>query len=292
MITESEERRIDEIYNNHAKLWIELQNKVHSYSTKIAIYSFALSLSAAVIASIAGNIVVGFVTFVFTFIVSAIIFLLYYDKKGDEELEELGFSKEELERIVNDETESDIIAYWKDYYKEIWRNEADFTKGHLKYLAMKLRIEERDFKNFLYCPYTNFQLKEREKDDLVKIFENVREKCENIRLADECKVGLTPWEFFRRHFYGWMREEEYNYSTIDKPGYSEEERYEGVERAFEKVFNIFKEFDKAPRISGDLAVELEDLLEENKDISPVSKAEVMKLVEAWRKYKLEERLYI
>lgn len=89
-----------------------------------------------------------------------------------------------------------------------------------------------------------------------------------------------------------MREEGYNYSTIDKPCYSEEERYNRVERAFEKVFNIFKEFDKAPRISGDLVVELEDILEKNKDIIPVSNDEVMKLVEAWRKYKLEERLYI
>ena len=168
------------------------------------------------------------------------------------------------------------------------RIEACFTIRYLRYLAMKSRINESEFRNYLYCPVTSIQLMESDKDKVVEIFRGVKERVKNKDISGECKADLTLWEFFKKHFYNWWITEERIYNPNDED--RDTERYNKAKEVYEKVYNYFKEFDKAPRISGDLVVELEDILEENGDIIPVSRDIVMKLVEAWRVFKTEAAL--
>lgn len=54
-----------------------------------------------------------------------------------------------------------------------------------------------------------------------------------------------------------------------------------------QVLTFFQEFERAPRITGDLVIQLEDTLDKVKKISDVSKGMILPVVESWRKYKTE-----
>ena len=110
--------------------------------------------------------------------------------------------------------------------------------------------------------------------------------------SSECKSELTPWEFFSKYFLSeWIKTyiEKIVEESKKDPSYEKIDNCRKKMDVCEKILTYFNEFEKSSRISGDLVVELEDLLEEKEDVLPVSKDEVMKLVEAWRRYKMEER---
>ena len=268
ILTESEERRIEEIYENRVKQWREWKSKFNLHYKELKRSRVEWCIKSMIS-----------------------LFNLHY-----KELKRAGLSNGE---IVD-------FHFPNDFHKSIWEDEAEFTKRHLKYLAMKSRIDESEFRNYLQDTSLHLQLRESDKDELVEIFRKVKERAENMGVSDECKLELTPWEFFKIFFYqrgilaltlrlrGWVNMEDKVKSTPwDKCFVKGKVDTEDLVRMLwdlYKVLNIFQKFDEAPRISGDLVVELEDVLEENKDIIPVSRDKVMKLVETWRRYKMEERL--
>lgn len=312
VLTESEWRRIDEIYKRYIK---QSYNKIMSDQRSICntliiigsilIVVFIISYVISLI-FIGGLLVLSCLSLLLGLALLVTVFLNYPIHWEDRE-------------------DREDPGDWGDCKRDA-ESEKYFTMQYFRYLAMKSKLNESEFRKFLDAPYLIPKLKENDKDDLVKIFRNVKERAENMKITDECKTDLTPWEFFKKYFYVWKREvlgfysndndlfeilkrnkrraeldkckvdllthwEFFKWKREELKFYSNDsKRYHRVCDAYEKVYNYFKELDKAPRISGDLVVELEDVLEENKDIIPVSKDEVMKLVDAWRRYKVEERL--
>lgn len=151
MVTESEERRIDEIYKNRVKLCASFENKVANYQIKKVLFAVGFLLLLIVLVPMTfGGI---------------LILLWYYNRKQKrKERDGLESNKEKIEKKFDDEFGYTGEAK-KGYYKRLWEKEANFTIAHLKYLAMKSWIEESKFKNFLHCPGTNFQLNERDIND-------------------------------------------------------------------------------------------------------------------------------
>lgn len=296
MLTESEEKRIDEIYEEHAEFWSKLHSKLYYCTDEAIANGLTLVLIATGIVAIIVGIVIEAIVGIpeaiiggfLTFLVGSVISLLCHfismcikcTMKMEKEFQEVGIPIESYKslREYNDELEQ----------PELFKMAANLTKLYLKYLPMKSKIDEKEFKQFLRHPpdlkqlcYFEIHLKENDKQELIEIFRDVRKRAEKMDISNECKVvGLTPLEFFIKYFYRWrirVGDNVDNKSTI----------YVKAEKVYEKVFDIFQEFDNAPRISGSLVVELEDILEEDKDIIPVSKDKVMKLIEAWREYKTE-----
>ncbi|MGB7532953.1 MAG: hypothetical protein WA977_08290 [Halobacteriota archaeon] len=285
LLTESEERRIDEIYDDLAELWRNFHAKLYYWdSDSMCIVQMLL---AFIVPAIVGTIIGGHVLFglimgtVGIIIIMPINFVICGIKQ-DKALQEIGMPEE---AVICDLDSLKIVA--------------NLTKLYLKYLPMKSKIDENEFNKFLRHPcrppdpkfkyavegLQDIYLRENDKQELIKIFREVKKRAENMGIANEYKMTLTPLEFFRNYFFQWWQIE--LETPTDEHSTKEWSRKRKV---YKELKTYFKEFDEAPRISGVLVVELEDLLEENR--IPVNKAEVMKFIEAWRKYKLEERLYI
>lgn len=280
ILTESEKRRIDKIYEGHIKECKKrFREKLRTKSIRrcivvivflLVIYSFlwvGIGLSGETVTLEGAAIIVGLLSL---FILPALAQLLVCSKSGG------------WWCIGTIAPENVVYAL---------KMEAYFTKKYLEYLPMKVRLDGNEFKRYVnHNVPSGLTLNEKNMNKLTEIFITVKERINDIRISDECKVDLTPWEFFRNYIFYWGI---YNWAIMDNPSYA---RGEG-KLVYKIMFGIFQELDKAPRISGDLMIKLEDFLvyecknkRDSEDIFPVSKEEVMKLAEAWRKYKTEERL--
>jgi len=296
ILTESEERKVDLVYLNHMELYNKVREKVcekSDYDLVFAIMGVMMLLLPIV--EMAGYAVLGICGAIFASLltIGVLIYLgyNYYRKSLERTAMELGLNIEDFKKAKLDVKFELIHPGWGAVYKHIWRFKKDITKLYFKYLPMKLVINENEFKAFLHIPYIEFQLRTSDVDDLIKIFNRVKERVGEMS-SSECKSELTPWEFFSKYFLSeWIKayKEKIVEESKKDPSYEKINNCRKKMDVCEKILTYFNEFEKSSRISGDLVVELEDLLEEKEDVLSVSKDEVMKLVEAWRRYKMEER---
>ena len=295
ILTESEERKVDLVYLNHMELYNKVREKYVKNFDKLDLLTVimrALLISLLYVPLL--PLVLGICGAIFALLLTIGVLIVFYNnyrKSLERTAMELGLNIEDFKKAKLDVKFELIHPGWDAVYKYIWRLKKDITKLYFKYLPMKLVINENDFKAFLHIPYIEFQLRTSDVDDLIKIFNRVKERVGEMS-SSECKSELTPWEFFSKYFLSeWIKayKEKIVEESKKDPSYEKIDNCRKKMDVCEKILTYFNEFEKSSRISGDLVVELEDLLEEKEDVLSVSKDEVMKLVEAWRRYKMEER---
>ena len=276
LLTESEERRINEIYEEHAKYY---EDKVRGDYRRSAIETGSTLLIVGIILCILNQpigiifILISLVAFLYSPEWLSCIKFLY---EGESYLLIKHLRSITMKRDVNEHSFTDYLG--KTLSPPSIKT---FSMKHLRSIPPKSDLSKIPYE------WARRRLNKDKENELIAIFKKVKERADHVAIDDSYKLQQTPWEFFRDHFFNWWITEKRKYEAKSKPSYSEEERWWKVSKLYDKTLKHFQEFDKAPRISGDLAVEFEDFLEENRDIIPVSKDKVMKLIEAWRKYKTE-----
>lgn len=272
MLTESKEKRIEEIYESHRKSWENFRNEVYNtVKLRVLILRVLFIILIPVIPPIA---IILLILLPERIRRSAIMKRLKEEGfKVNVLHEEYGFfmyqpnwKRKDIgwmlynQKIRKHNKKAYITSAHlsTEFIEYKWKTEACITKTHLKYLPMKSNTTEDEFKKFLRRPLLlPVLLREIEEVELLTIFKRVLERSKNMEIPDEHKVDFTPFEFFRNYFFCWWKHERVVYSH-SQHSYSDRTRIEKVEGVYHKVLGYFKEFDKAPRISGSVVVELED----------------------------------
>lgn len=128
-------------------------------------------------------------------------------------------------------------------------------------------------------------------DLLKKAVENDKKITENIGISDEHRI--TPGWCFIIDLISLLTDL-LNTDILMRTDFLNPIYTDGfyIEEKMLKLIQYFKEFNRAPRISGSLAIEFEDFINDESEDSSISsrKEEIMAVFEKWRELKLEGRL--